>query len=274
MQYYHKHFLFLLLVIIFIACSQKKEKNNPIIAEVDGEYLYTSEIKKNLPIDYTIDDSIKLSEEYINNWRFERLAYKKAVASISDSTELIEKIQKYRHQLYIDAYMNNLIDEEIDYVIDSMEIKSYYENNLNEYLLPITYVKAHYITFSAKLSNYYHILEKMQKSTSYDYEMLKKFCIGTNREVVFKKDWISLNEFLLSINYNQQITDEELPYKDIMDFVNNDRRIIVKIDDYVLKGEKTPFDLVKEDIVQIIINNRKRAKYIEIKNKIIGKDVK
>lgn len=266
--------IFLFLSLFFaLACSPKQEVKDPIVAEVDGDFLYASDILKILPYDYTKTDSVQLSQHYIDNWKFERLAYAAAVEHVTDTTEIAQKIQRYRRQLYIDSYINSIIEKEINYVIDSSDIVKYYENHLDEYWLPTSYVKAHYIIFSANLQNYYHILDKMRNSSLDDHDALKKFCIGTNREVVFKKEWIALNDFLLSINYSKQMDDEDIQQTDILDFVDGEKRIIVKIDDYILKDDLAPLELVEKDIIQILINNRRRAKYFEIKNKIIQNSV-
>ncbi|MDR2835945.1 MAG: hypothetical protein LBV69_07115 [Bacteroidales bacterium] len=262
-----------LILILIISCTQKKTLDPNIIAFVQGDNLYRSDIVKILPNNLTKEDSIRIVENFVNNWKFDRLIYEKALKNIGDTTEIYEAIKDYRRQLYVQYYLKELIEKEINVDVDSSEILNYYQSHLNDYILNNSFVKAHYLIMSSKITSYFNVVEKITNSGLDDEESLQKFCIGTNRTVHFLKEWTDINDFLVSIQCPNNISETELPYTKVFEFIVKDKRYIVKIDDFILKGQAASIDFINNEIAQIIINERKKSKYIEIKNNLLELNV-
>ncbi|MDR2009156.1 MAG: hypothetical protein LBQ22_01570 [Bacteroidales bacterium] len=265
---------FILLLLFVISCGKKDSLvvNDEIVASIGNEYLFRKDIIKLLPDNVTPEDSAVIINNYIEEWLVERLIYQEALQNLEDTAGISDKIKNYHRQLYTYYYIDQILNT--DYKITEEEINEYYQNNLEDYVLKSTCVKAHYLIMDANVSSYYDVLEKVWTSTLADEEALKDYCKGTNKKVYFIKEWMPIKEFFNLIHYTSQILDHELSYISVLDYVEGDKRFIVKIDDYILKGQSSPLDFVREDIIQIIINNRKRDKYIRMKNNLVEEAVK
>ena len=262
---------FVLLFLIFLgACSRKNEEKKPgIVATFENEVLYKMDIIKILPDNMSKKEEELFEKNYIEEWLLERILFKEAKKNIKDSSEIVDMIQNYRKQIYIYKYLEQKMNDELDFIVDSTEIKNYYYNNFDNYILKENYVKAHYITFSSKISTYFHVLDKMKNSNQNDVEELQKYCTGTDRNVYFINKWTPLQNFLLSVNYTDNILD--INAGQIFDYVYDNYRYIVKIDEISHKNTIAPIEMVYNDIILIIINNRKKEKYAQIKKTLLEK---
>lgn len=265
--FYH----FIILFTLFYSCNNKNNKvdDTNIVAIIDDEYLFKKDIVKLLPKNVSSRDSAIIVSNFVDSWLAERLFYEEATKKLKDSSDIVEKVNNYRRELYIHYFVENNVISDIDYNISEEEIKDYYTSHLEDYVLSTNYVKLHYLTMDSKINSYFEVLDKVKNSGLEDELMLKDYCIGTTRKVYFINKWIELEQFLNSVNYSGNISEYDLPQISMLDFVNKELRYIVKIDEYIVKGTNSPLDFVKDDIIQIIINNRKRDKYIRVKNNLI-----
>jgi len=74
-----------------------------------------------------------------------------------------------------------------------------------------------------------------------------------------------LREFLSIINYKGNFDDVDLLSRNVLDFVVDKKRYIVKFDEYYIKGQVMPFELAKPLIYKKIINKRReteRTKFV------------
>ncbi len=269
-----KHLIafFILLSIVFVACKEQKPQiQDKIIISVNNEHLTATELKKAISPYENPTDSAKLAEEYIDNWLTERLMYKEAEKLLSDTAVLAQKINSYRRQLYIHEYCTKYIYSNVNMTVTEKEITNYYDAHLNDYVINTSYVKAHYITLSAKIARYYEIFDKLRKSTLEDEQELNDYCAGANRNVYFVKEWVEFQDFRKLINHKDSISENDLRQKNTLDYVDDTLRYLVKIDDYLEPGDLLPIELAKPKIIQIIINNRRHDKYIQAKNELLNK---
>ena len=89
-----KTLILLLISVLFLyACENKKVEDNTIITNVGNEILYRSDLIKILPDEISSNDSAIFVQNYINEWRFERLFYNEAIKNLEDTTEIAEKIK-------------------------------------------------------------------------------------------------------------------------------------------------------------------------------------
>ena len=56
-----------------------------MVAKVGNYYLYEEDIRKLLPKDYTLEDSLQIVTPYIDNWALKKLLLLKAEENISNA---------------------------------------------------------------------------------------------------------------------------------------------------------------------------------------------
>lgn len=268
-----KIILFLVIFsIVAISCKKSsKTEDAEILVEAYGDVLTRNQLNAAIPKNLSTKDSTAFAKMYIENWLAERLIFNFAKEKIKDTIEIHKKVEDYRRSLYVSKYEKDFIYSQVDEKVSVEEIEKYYNNHLNDYVLSNTYVKAFYLTMNADINVYYEVLNKVSTSGLKDKKALIEYCIGADREVFFFEEFIELREFLSIINYKGNFDDVDLLSRNVLDFVVDKKRYIVKFDEYFLKGQIMPLELAKPLIYKTIINKRReteRGKFVsELMNK-------
>lgn len=264
---------FLLFIVVIaialISCEREIEKDKEVVAIVHNNKLYLDDIIINIPKNLSEEDSIRFTKLFINQWVSDQLFFYEASRRLKDSFEIEQKVEKYRRDLYIHQYKRDNIVSNINYNVSQDEIKKYYKNNLKEFTLNQSYVKAHYLTMTAMASSYYLERNVVMNTEMGDHQKLIDFTTGTGRRVYFEDDWIELNEFLRKINYQGDFDFSRLRFENHIDNVDDNLRYLVKINEYVLQGDYAPIELVKNRIIEIIINKRKKEALDRKRNELL-----
>ncbi len=262
-----KIILFLVIIsIVAISCKKSsKTEDAEILVEAYGDVLTRNQLNAAIPKNLSTKDSTAFAKMYIENWLAERLIFNFAKEKIKDTIEIHKKVEDYRRSLYVSKYEKDFIYSQVDEKVSVEEIEKYYNNHLNDYVLSNTYVKAFYLTMNADINVYYEVLNKVSTSGLKDKKALIEYCIGADREVFFFEEFIELREFLSIINYKGNFDDVDLLSRNVLDFVVDKKRYIVKFDEYFLKGQIMPLELAKPLIYKTIINKRReteRTKFV------------
>ncbi|HPD24523.1 MAG TPA: hypothetical protein P5312_09315 [Bacteroidales bacterium] len=262
-----KIILFLVIIsIVAISCKKSsKTEDAEILVEAYGDVLTRNQLNAAIPKNLSTKDSTAFAKMYIENWLAERLIFNFAKEKIKDTIEIHKKVEDYRRSLYVSKYEKDFIYSQVDEKVSVEEIEKYYNNHLNDYVLSNTYVKAFYLTMNADINVYYEVLNKVSTSGLKDKKALIEYCVGADREVFFFEEFIELREFLSIINYKGNFDDADLLSRNVLDFVVDKKRYIVKFDEYYIKGQVMPFELAKPLIYKKIINKRReteRTKFV------------
>jgi len=249
------------------SCKGKNDKvpGEDVIAVVDGAKLYKQDLIKIIPEFNNPEDSAAFVDEYIQNWIADQLLFIEAKKNLTDTTMIVKKLNDFRQQLYIHYYKESVLFVDIKTEVTQTEIDEYYNKHLQDYVLATSYVKAHYLTMDAKVTAYSDEWEKVSNSGPEDKKMLKDYCIGTGRKIYFIEEWTEIRNFLDIVNYSGEFSESELGSRNVLDYINGSLRYLVKIDEFRSKGDFLPVELAVPEITQIIINNRKDDKLIQVK---------
>lgn len=268
MKYNYLIIITLLLLFSFCACSYEEIEEKDALAQVYNSKLYIDDIVKFMPEDTTEEDSILFINDFIDDWINHHLLYVAAIQNLRDTTIIVKKIHDYRQQLYIHNYLRQYLEDNVDFTVDNEEIIDYYNNNLQDFVLNETFVKAHYLTMSALAGTYYLERNMVMETEAGDHDKLLNFCDGTGRRVYFHDEWIKFSDFLNKINYQETYNVERLKFESLIENVDFNLRYLAKINDYKLKGDHAPIEIIENDIVDIIINKRKRDLTEQIKTEL------
>ena len=144
--------IFFLLILTFYSCNyfevqEKDSSSSEIVAIVNTEKLFRTDLKKNLPNNISKEDSAILVKGYINDWAIKQLLLQQAESnnSLEDVNKINALVRDYKESLLINNYKERLIKQRLDTIINDEEIDVFYDNNkenfkLNEELLKIKYL--------------------------------------------------------------------------------------------------------------------------------------
>jgi hypothetical protein len=271
-MYKYLYFIFF-IAIIFSSCTKQGVKNNEKpLARVLDKYLYPSDIQGLINSLSTPQDSERIVNNYIDKWIRTQLLLAKAELHLTPEQKDVKmELEDYRSSLLIYRYEQDWITKNLDTLIDENEMKSYYDENINNFILQENILKALFIKVDKNAPNIDKIKQLYKSSKADDIATLNKLCFDyATKYDSFGNEWISFETILMEIPYN--ISDQASILRNNKNFEYEDDTYLylIKIKEYKLKGESAPFNYIKKNIKQILLNKRKIKLIDQLENNIFN----
>ena len=138
------NYLVLFFVIFFQACNwmeNNEEKNKNILARVGNSTLY----KKDILYNSSLGDSAQVYSNQINLWIKKQLVLNSAFQSDEMMSDIQNKVDQYKESLMLFEFEKYLFANSNTIEISRDEIGDYYEENIEDFILPFNLVKALYV---------------------------------------------------------------------------------------------------------------------------------
>ncbi|MDE5610715.1 MAG: peptidyl-prolyl cis-trans isomerase, partial [Odoribacter sp.] len=130
------------IAIALLSCQQNASQQTPV-AQVFESVLYQSDIAPFIPKGTVSEDSILMAKNYIRNWVTQKLLLHKAIENLpSEELHIRKLVEDYRQSLIIHQYKQKLIEQRLEDDISDEEIKKYYTEHENNFILATPIVKA------------------------------------------------------------------------------------------------------------------------------------
>jgi len=251
---------------LFSCGGNNVETDETIVVKAFDKTLTQNDVNALLGPNMSKQDSILVVKGYIDNWLQKQVLLNMAKESeIGSSEEINRKVEDFKEDLIAFEYRKKLLAEKLDTNITSKETRDYYDAHPENFELKQNILRFVFIKMPVALENKYKFWSKFGKA---DYEELSEIGImalknGGNAFFESEK-WLAFDDILkvVPINtYNQE------------SFINNNRLFkieednftwYVKIIDFRIKDNISPFEFVEDNIHEIVLNKRK----VEILNKL------
>lgn len=273
-----QNFLFLLSCILCLnACqylqSNKTQKNGKIIAQVNDEYLYESDIDLIQITAKTAKDSSAKVLQYTNNWLKENavLIHAKEQLNSEELDKIDKQVEDYRKSLIMYSYERALASQKMDTSIKEIDISRYYLSNIKNFYSNNDLIKIRYMI----LPNSAVELEEVKESfkdidlDSSVVEQLQDVSFKYSAKHSLEGQWFNYEDFIRRLNVSTVRSPE--------DFLKNNKELtyadslmtyLVKIDNYTLAGDTMNLEYCQNDIKALILNQRKKEFISNTKNNI------
>ncbi len=268
--------LFWGLTFCFSGCNvvSLNENQSPVLAEVQGDYLFLSDLEGVIPQGLSHSDSIGLARNFINNWVKNRLMVSQAERNLTqEQLDFSKQLNDYRNSLIIYRYETLLIEQELDTVVSDDEIVAYYQSHHNDFELKENILRTYYAIVNAETSLLDTLIGVFALPDTLAIDSLLTFekNIDMLSLEIDTTKWMSFFQFQQIIpveTYNQEL------------FLNNNRLIhleengmdyLVKVVDFKIKEDISPLEVERQDIRHIIINQRKTRLIKKVREDIYNK---
>jgi hypothetical protein len=274
----NKYISIILILFVFYGCSSSgdKVKRTPV-AKAGLKVLYYDEIPEQARNAETPDDSVALTQNYINKWAKRELMFQKAKENLAPGlmNEIEEQIQETRLDLVVYEYQHMMLLQKMDTVISQEELEKYYSDNGNSFNLTSNIVKALFIKLPVETPNIWKIKSLARSNKQKDLQELESLCYQFAEKFDdFNEKWITMDR--LSFELKEDITNQENFLKRTTYYETSDSVSVylILINDYRLRGTLAPFEYVREDIKRLIWNNRRIEFIKELENGIYNDAIK
>ncbi len=248
------------LILALASCSGiLKKKTERILARVDKDYLYESEVRGIVPPGSTANDSITLVRGYIDNWVRHKLLIRQAERNLTpDQMDFTRQLEEYKNSLVIYAYENALVQQKLDTVVSDEEIGNYYNTNQGNFLLKDDIVQVQYVKLP-KASRQLPQFRKLLNGDSPDSRnKLSDLCEKQAVDYFLDdQNWISFNDLLKEVPLKTYNAEEFLRNNRSFEYQDSAFVYLIRFRDYKIKESVSPLDFEKERIRSVILNKRK-----------------
>ncbi len=274
-----QHSIYLLLFVIGgFSCntnntSTQTEDKGKALAKVNTSTLFLSDLKYATPIGVSKSDSIAFVTNVINKWASNEVFYQQAVNYLSEEELNVDKeIEDYKKELIAYKFQIKLINEKLDTVVSDEQIEEYYNANVQNFLLRNNIVKVLYIKTPIATPN----LEKLKKlcfsTNPKDIDQLKSMCIQyANNYFMNDNTWLMFDDLKKEMTQLKEVPDYSIQNGKIFEFTDATSYYFLKILDVKSKNTLSPLNFEKNNIKNILINQRKQKLISNIRKDFFDK---
>ncbi|WP_438961929.1 hypothetical protein [Nonlabens sp.] len=248
--------------IAVLASCQYFQKEQPLdaVAVVGDAYLSQDDIANLLPEDYTKQDSTLIVSRYINNWATERLLMQNARKNIpldkQDQMDVL--IEKYKVELYSQAYKQELTKQNLDTLIPEQSILTYFKEHKKDFKLNEDLVQFRYIQLDPSYTSFDEVNSLFKKGDSISLRQLDSLHLGFKNMFLNDNIWVKKKTVFDRVtaitpgNENWYIKDKK--YWKLEDSVGV---YLVRFNNVLRRGDNAPLSYIRPTIKQILLNRRK-----------------
>ncbi|MBT8260564.1 MAG: peptidyl-prolyl cis-trans isomerase [Bacteroidia bacterium] len=252
----------------------RKEQEGVPIARVHDSYLYLEDIESLFSEGIIKEDSILRVNNYINQWATQKLLQSGAELNLPLDKQLAfnDLVNQYKTELFIKAYLEGLVKQKIDTVVNQTEALEVYQRNKETFKLNEELIKFRYINVSQNIEGLDEIKERFKNFDYEDKYILDSISLQFKAYSLNDSIWIRAEQMFNNIPVLKQKPKEELLKKsNFIELQDSLGLYLMQINDVLHRNETAPIEYVMPTIKQIVINKRK-LDFIKQLEKDITKD--
>lgn len=261
---------------LLISCdksSDKLEDQGKVIAKVNTSQLFLSELDLLIPEGMSMADSTAFIQTYINKWAYNEAFYQQAITYLSEEElDISKELDAYKKELLSYKFQSKLIDEKLDTNITIEQIEEYYNANTQNFLLKNNIVKVLYVKTPVNIPNLSKLKKLCYSTNPKDAEQLKSMCIQyANNYFMNDNTWLMFDDLKKEINQLKEIPEYNIQNGKIFEFTDATSFYFLKIIEVKSKNTISPLNFEKNNIKNMLINQRKQLLINTIKKDFFEK---
>ena len=235
-------------------------ENREAVARVNNTFLFKDELSGIAALGSTKEDSAARVEAYVDSWIRKELLIQEAARKINiNEAEVERKILDYRYSIIAYEYQSYYIKQNLDTVFTDQEIKKYYEDNIDNFILKQNIVRATFIKVPKNAPKMNRLKDWIYSNDEEDKQSLKSFCLSFSVAYhISDSTWMIFDDLvrnspLMEIPNKVQFLKQN-PYYETHD---DNYLYFLKVDEYRISDNVSPLEFVTDEIKNIILNKRK-----------------
>ncbi len=265
-----------LLALLLVQCDLlvPTESKTPL-AKVYDNYLYEEQVLDLMPKQLTGEDSVIFLRNYVKDWATEQLLLHRAKINLSQEKqqEFNRLVEKYKINLYSEAYKSMLIGQRIDTTVSQTAIRDYYQENKENFKLNQNLVRLRYIQIPLDFKNTKELKKNFDRFNLDDQIDIQDQAITYLKFRFNDSTWYNLADVIKDVPLLDEQKIKENQAK-LLQLEDSSSVFLVKIKDFKARNELAPVEYVEPTIKQILINRRKLKLADELEKEIIDNAIK
>ncbi len=245
------------------------------MARVFEQNLFPSDISHAIPAGTSIQDSIVLVKRYIETWVKDQLMLHMAEQALTEEQKDFEKqIAEYRRSLLIYSYRQKLLRQKLDTVVSASEVQSYYEANINNFILGQNVIKGTFIKILLSAPRIDELRGWSRSNGEDDLDQIEKYCISyADKYSDFNDTWVYFSSIKVQLPMQISEPSRYLRYNKNIETTDQQYRYFLHVSDHIPDGEVAPVEMVTDNITNIIMNKRKIEFFQDLEQRVYNEGV-
>jgi hypothetical protein len=261
--------LAILTFFIFLCACEAEQKGN-VLAEAYGNKLYDTELNKILSTDVSFEDSVFMVKEHINVWLSKQVLLNQVPSVLSEQEQDKSKqLEQYKNDLLIYEVLNKLSMSQLDTSFTNLELEDYYNKNIDEFELSQNILKINFFKIPKESDD----IDLLWSNFKANDESVNTKLIELSQEggnyYTDKSSWVFFDDILKEIPINTYNQEHYLNNNKFIQLKDGDFLYFVKIIDFKIRSNTSPFSLEKDNIRKILLMKRQQTIIKSIETKLI-----
>jgi hypothetical protein len=258
------------LLLLVVASCQLEQRSNEYAAQEEGAVLRWEEVAAQIPKGISESDSLALSKNIIRDWRLRKNWLSQAESQMGNDLDSFEVVvQRYREDLLILTYRNQLAQQKVDTNVSVQELRTWYTQASKQLKLSKDIVQVSYLALpmtSRWTSSLKREMAGAQRGPSdnlvtFSKKWARQYRLGDTT-------WVEISELARQLGVpafdpNQMLT------RGYKEWTMGPTRYVVYVHE-VRRAESTlPFDLAKPWIRAMVVDARKKKFWSELEQNML-----
>ena len=268
----------ILICVLFITflhgCFQSNFNESNYVARFGENYLSKEKFYQ-LIGNYQRSDSLTKANEVINEWALKKILLSKASLNLDQKKldSLSQLADEFKNTLYVDYYVEALLNAKTNLEIDSLEIDSIYNLRKNQMQLNASIYKYLIIEISKDFSDLNKIKQSVLRFSTEDQKYLDSISNRFKTYKIKNKNWSNDRQLTKDLNFISRNRLIDLKKSKFYQFEDSLSLYLIKIIDSKSQGDISPKSYVASTLKQMILNERKAIIMSKLKNGILNEAI-
>ncbi|MDR2775062.1 MAG: peptidyl-prolyl cis-trans isomerase [Tannerella sp.] len=256
-----QNFSLILYVFLFSTCGNPgaKKASGDVLVRVNDRIFTREDVVRRLPEGISSADSLIRAETIIKKWVIDALIDEAAYQNIGDDKAEIDKlVNDYRRSLMRYRYQERIIRDKVSAAINEPDQLKYYEENSQQFILSENLIKGLFIKVPVDAPGLENVRKWYMSDSEESLEKIEKY--GIQNAIIydyFYDRWVNFDEVMAKIPHHISNLTQFLRTNKHLEISDDTHVYFLNISDKLPAGSKAPFDYVKLQIQEVLVNRRK-----------------
>ncbi|MDR0743984.1 MAG: peptidyl-prolyl cis-trans isomerase [Tannerella sp.] len=256
-----QNLLWILCIFLFFACEKtgREPLSEEILVRIKDKFLTREEVEKMIPANLSSTDSLIRAESIVKKWTIDALMDEAAYQNVGDDKEEIDKlVDEYRRSLIRHRYQERIIRDRVSADISEHDQMNYYEENKQQFILSQNLVKGLFLKVPVDAPGLENVRKWYRSGTVESLEKIEKYSIQNAIIYNYFYDyWVDFEELRTKIPHRISNPAQFLKVNDHLEVSDSTHVYFLNISDKLLIGMQAPFDYVRSQVQNMLVNKRK-----------------
>jgi hypothetical protein len=256
-----KYFPLLFFIFSFAVSCNLFDNDEQPIAKAFDKFLYLKDLDGVVPKNVHGNDSAAMVLAFIDQWQHEQVIQHQAETNVDiDYNAIQNQIEAYKKSLIRFQYEQLLIQQKLDTVVTDAAILNYYQANQDNFQLKKPILKVSYVKLPQQAPKIKMVKKLFASSDMRDLDLLEKYCFKYSPNFSLLDTVWHYPEELAQIFPIEKIGENNYNNLNrIFEISENNTLYLVILRDSKFRDSLSPLAFEKDNIKNLIINQRKLA---------------